>query len=432
VRILLITIGLYALGNHLHAFIRQALFEPNFLDTAYYYVWGDLLRKGIDIYLVQPFNSKTLEFLATPVGLPISHLNHRPYLSFINTGVLIYSPSFISLTSLLSLMPFKVAAVVWTVFNYGALVLSVLLILKTIDLELDAMTLSLVSFMIFSFQPLLECTALGQSNLILLCMLSLSLWATKNEKPYWAGLFLSFAIHMKPQFALLVLLFPLKGMYRNLASTIICYALIAVVSLPIAGFNLQLNYFRALFRTAAYAQEATMLEWDKNLSLLAALTRLLGGTHLGTLRLLNTLFAFAVLVYSFKKSRMPYDARLFVQEFAYMTALVLLLVPVYEEHYLVLLYLPILCLFANLANLHRFWQTSFIAGYLLTGLKYSLASFPTFSFGFLSLCSNGKLFGLLIIILATFFCRKQSPNTSDKPSLLSKNSIPYTQKMAPL
>jgi hypothetical protein len=237
-------------------------------------------------------------------------------------------------------------------------------------------------------------------------MLSLSLWATKNEKPYWAGLFLSFAIHMKPQFALLAFLFPLKGMYRHLASTIICYCLIAVASLPFTGFNLQLDYFRALFRTAAYAQEATMLEWGKNLSLLAAVARLTGGTNLGELRLLNAVFAFAVLVYSFKKFRMPYNTLLFAQEFAYMTALVLVLVPVFEEHYLVLLYLPILCLFSQLSHLNGFWRGAFVVGYLLLGLKYSLVGFPAFRFGFLSLLSNGKLYGLIAITVCTFFCWK--------------------------
>jgi hypothetical protein len=311
-------------------------------------------------------------------------------------------------------MTFKIAAVVWTLLNYGALVLSILLILRTLSIRPDAVTLSLVSFMVFSFQPLLECTALGQSNLILLCMLSLSLWATKFEKPYLAGLFLSFAIHMKPQFALLAFLFPLKGMYRHLASTIIFYCLIAVASLPFTGFNLQLDYFRALFRTAAYAQEATMLGWGKNLSLLSAMTRLLGGAHIGELRLINAAFAVGVLAYTFKKFRVPYNANLFIQEFGYMTAIVLLLVPVFEEHYLVLLYLPILCLFANLANMDRFWQVAFLAGYLLTGLKYSLASFPAFNSGFLSLFSNGKLFGLLIITMTTFFCWKKSPNALDK------------------
>ena len=413
-RILIITVGLYALGTHLHAFIRQAIVEPNFLDTAYYYVWGDLLHKGINIYLVEPFDSKTLEFLSTSVGLPIPHLSHRPYFSFINTGVVIYSPAFLSVMSLLSLMTFKLAAVVWTLVNYGALVISTLLILRVHNIRRDAVTLSLVSFMVFSFQPLLECTALGQSNLILLCMLSLALWATKSEKPYLAGLFLSFAIHIKPQFALLIFLFPLNGMYRHFASTILCYCLISIVSLPFVGLNLQVDYFRALLRTATYAQEETMLEWDKNLSLLSAMTRLLGGSNISELRLLNTAFTVGVLAYTFKKFRMPYNANLFVQEFGYMTAIVLLLVPVFEEHYLVLLYLPILCLFANLANMDRFWQAAFVVGYLLTGLKYSLASFPAFNSGFLSLFSNGKLFGLLIITMTTFFCWKKSSTAVDK------------------
>jgi hypothetical protein len=408
VKVLMITVGLYALGNHFHSFIRQAIVEPNFLDTAYYYVWGDLLRKGIDIYFIQPFDSKTLEFLSTSVGLPISHLSHRPYLSFINTGVLIYSPAFVSLVSLLSLMAFKTACIVWTLFNYGALVVSILLILRILDLKLDVVTLSSVSFIVFSFQPLLECTALGQSNLMLLSMLVLSLWATKNEKPYWAGLFLSFAIHMKPQFGFLAFLFLLKGMYRHLASTIICYCLIAIASLPIAGFNLQLSYYRALLRTVFYAQESTMLGWDKNLSLLSAMTRLLGGMHIGELRLFNAIFAAGVLAYSFKKFRMPYSALLFVWEFAFLTALVLLLVPVYEEHYLVLLYLPILCLVSQLSEINLFWRVVFIAGYLLVGLKYSLGSLPAFSSGFLSLFSNGKLYGLIAIAACTFFCWKSA------------------------
>jgi hypothetical protein len=161
---------------------------------------------------------------------------------------------------------------------------------------------------------------------------------------------------MKPQFALLVFLFPLKGMYRHLTSTIICYGLIAVASIPFAGFNLQLDYFRALFRTAAYAQEATMLEWGKNLSLLSAMTRLLGGTHIGELRLLNAVFAVGVLAYSLKKFRMPYNASLFIQRFAYDGC------PLFSSWFLcmksITWYCCIYpsCLFAKLAFLGRFWQ----------------------------------------------------------------------------
>jgi hypothetical protein len=408
VRILIVTVGLYALGAHLHAVIRQAIVEPNFLDTAYYYVWGDLIHKGINVYLVQPFDSKTLEFLSTPVGLPIPHLSQRSYFSFINSGVLIYSPAFLCLLSILSLMTFKVAAAVWALVNYAGLVVAVLLIIRIFDISLTALNLSLVSFMVFSFHPLLECTALGQSNLMVLCMLTLSLWATKSEKPYWAGLFLSAAIHIKPQFGLLVFLFPLNRMYRHFIATFVCYFLIAVASLPFTGLDLQLDYFRALFRTAAYAQDTIMLEWGENLSLLSATTRLLGTAYIVEIRLLNTLFTLGVLAYSFKKLRIAYNATLFVQEFAYMTALVLILVPLFEEHYLVLLYLPILCLFANLSHINEFWRGAFVAGYLLVGLKYSLVSFPAFSSGLLSLFSDGRLFGLLIITIAIFFCWKRS------------------------
>ena len=181
-----------------------------------------------------------------------------------------------------------------------------------------------------------------------------------------------------------------------------------MASLPFSGLNLQLDYVRALLRTATYAQDTSMLEWGNNLSLLSAMTKLVGKTYIEEIRLLNAIFSVAVLVYVGKQFRAPYNAARFTQEFAHATALVLLLVPVFEEHYLVLLFLPFLCLFAKLPDLGRYGQTAFLLAYLLVALRYSTVSFPPFRFGLPSLLANGKLYGLFIVVVTAFLLWKKS------------------------
>ncbi|MFH1002445.1 MAG: glycosyltransferase family 87 protein, partial [bacterium] len=383
IRVLLIIAGLYAIGSHLHTLLKLYLLEPNLLDFAYYYVWGDLLNKGINFFQLDCLNQKSLEFLLTPTNIPISHLRDRTILSFISSGLVLYSPAFLVSMSLFAKMDFNNAALIWTLLNYSALMVSIFVLMRTLDIKMDTINFSILSFLVFSFHPLIECTAIGQSNLLILCMLVLSLWAVKSKRPYMAGLFMSIAIHIKPQYGFIALLFLLNRMYKPLISTIVSYCLISAVAIVVVGINFQIDYFIGLFNIGEYTYNK--ITWEGNISLLSAATRLLDGRYIDEARIIHAMIAVAFILYTIKQFWRPYNKNLFILEFAWMIALLLLFLPMLEEHYLVLLYFPILVIYAYLNNLNRFWQSTFIIGFLLVAMKYSLVRFEIFNSGLPSL-----------------------------------------------
>ena len=410
IRIFLIIAGLSAFGSHFYNLLKLSLLEPNFLDLAYYYVWGDLLDKGINFYQLNLLDQKTFEFLQTHTNIPFSFLRDRPLISFINPGI-VYSPAFIAFMSLFAKMDFNDATLVWTLLNYSALIISILVLMKTLDIKIDTINLSIFSFLVFSFQPLIECTAIGQSNLLILCMLVLSLWAVKSERLYMAGLFMAIAIHIKPQYGFIALLFLLNQMYKPLLSTILAYCSISAASIVVAGMDFQKGYFMGLLNIGKYTYDK--ITWEGNISLLSAVTRVLDGKYIDATIIIHAMFAIAFTLYTVKHFWRPYKKDLFILEFSWMIALLLLFLPMLEEHYLVLLYFPILVIYAYLNNLNRFWQSTFIIGFLLVAMKYSLVRFEIFNSGLPSLLANGKLYGLILITITIFHCWQKALKQSD-------------------
>ena len=402
IKIIIIISGIYALLSHFHSLIRNMIIEPNFFDFACYYVWGDLLNKGIDIFHFERISQKTIDYLSTSAGLSLPNLSGKTYLSFI--GGVNYSPAFISIMSLFSRMSFETSVIIWTILNYVALIASVLIILSALDIKLNTITLSIYSFLVFSLNPILECTAIGQSNIFILFFLSLFLWYGKKEKPYLASFFLSIIIQIKPQYGIIALLFLTKRMYKPFVSTFMFYCLISLVFLPVVEIDSYVAYYRNLL---PFVSSSDITIWLNNLSLRSSALRLFGENAILMTQWIYILFTIALLLYIFKQLTISHKGTLLPTEVAIVTALALFLPPFLEEHHLAFLVLPIIVIFNGLQSLTRFWQLAFIAGYLLVALKYSLARFSTFSSGFPSLLYNGKLYGLILIGIVAFIYWKK-------------------------
>jgi hypothetical protein len=400
--IIVMLCGLLALGSHFHTIVRQMVLEPNLLDFAYYYIWGELVDKGINYLRLVDLAPNAFEFLNSSTRIPIPLLEHRLIATFVPHGFALYSPSFLSFMSLFSRMDFAVAATLWTLMNYTALIASILVLAKVLDIKIDPVTALALSAMVFFFQPLVECIAIGQANLLILFFLSGGLWAISREKPFLTGFLIACALHIKPQYGIVCLLLLVKRRYRPLLSTGASYCLIAVSTLAFVGLQFQLDYFSALLGMGHYASKILM--WPSNLSLLSALARLLEADHIVAAKVVHGIMALAVTTYLLTLLWRPYRHSLFAFEFSSGILMTLLFLPVTEEHYFVLLYLPVFVIYRHLGSLSWRWQSAFITAFLLLALRYSIGRFEFFHSGFSSLAANGKLYGLMLLTAVNFRC----------------------------
>jgi Glycosyltransferase family 87 len=402
VEVIVMICGLLAVGGHFHNVVKQMLLEPNLLDFAYYYIWGELVDKGINYLRLASLTPLSLEFLNSSTNIPIPHIQHRLISTFIPHGFALYSPSFLSFMSLFARMDFVVAATLWTLMNYAALIASILVLAKVLDIKMDSRNAFILSSIIFFFQPLVECIAIGQANLLILFLLSTGLWAITREKPFFAGFLIACALHIKPQYGMICLLLFVKRQHTPLISTICFYCVIALSTLPIVSLQFQVDYFSTLLTIGEYASKILM--WQFNLSLLSALTRLLDANHIIVARIIHGMLTLAVTIYLISLLWRPYHHNLFVFEFSSVILMTLLFLPVTEEHYFVLLYLSIFVIYRYLGSLDRLWQSAFIIAFLLLAMRYSVGRFDLFHSGFPSLLANGKLYGLILLTAINFRC----------------------------
>ncbi|MFC1495121.1 glycosyltransferase family 87 protein [Thermodesulfobacteriota bacterium] len=378
--------------------------DPNFLDLAYHYVWGDLLNKGVNPFTYDKLNQEIINFLSTTPDLNIPNLSKITYLSFLEP--LNYSPAYISVMSFFSRMSFTTVVYLWATFSYITLIASILLLLKIQDVNLNKINLAICSFIVFSFSPVIECTVIGQTGTFILFFLVLFIWYDKKEQPYLSAFFLSIVIQIKPHYGIIALLFLSKKMYKPFFATIFFYCLIDLVFVPVVGIESYVVYFKILLPFIDSTYENAI--WLHNLSPLSSALRLFSENMASIIKGMYFIFAVIILIYVYKNLIKSSKNIILPSEVAIMTCLALFLPPFLEDHHLVLLLVPIIIIFYNIKNLSRFWQLSFIVGYLLVALKYSLIRFSIFTSGLPSLFYNGKLYGLIIIGIVTFIYWKKN------------------------
>lgn len=395
--IILIIAGLYAAGTYLHYLMKLFLVEPNFGDFASYYFLGAMLNRGINLFTI---SQPALDNLRATFSCPV----------YICGGevVAFYSPFFYSIFKLISKLDFNIANLIWAVLNNSALILSIFFLMKIIKLKINVVNLSLASIITFLYQPLIENVGIGQANLLILCMLVLTLWSLISSRTILAGFFLAITILIKPHYGLILLLLLIRQLYKPFWATIFFYCFLSLLSTAVVGWELQRDYLPLLLsETPRVVYSPECLTWVHNLSFPSALARLLNGKYINILRIIYIIFAAGVLLFTVIQFKGKFKKENFALEFAWLTSLIVFLAPVLEEHYLVILYLPIFVVFSKMDYLHKSEQYIFIFGFLLTALRYSLVSFEVFNHGLISLFSNGKLYGLMLILTGILLSYKR-------------------------
>jgi hypothetical protein len=250
-------------------------------------------------------------------------------------------------------------------------------------------------FVVFNYQPLIENLALGQSNIVLLLLVTLAWWGLRTHRSWVAAVAVATTPHIKPQYALLIPLLWWMGERRTSACALLLTSLGVVAGLILLGPAQYIAFAQHLLSDPEY-----LYAWIKNLSLRATFYRLAAGLP-QPLLLANglTVASMITLLIIFARAitrSLPADSPKLDWSWGLGVTALLLFSPLMEEHHLVLLLLPLsLLLLAGLdPPLPRWDQVLLIGSILLLASRYSLEQFAVFHQGALSLLATGKLLGV--------------------------------------
>jgi hypothetical protein len=398
VEIGLIIAGVFALANYLRVVFKKLLLEPNFADFAHYYFKADLLNQGINFLRL---DQQTIDSMMAASAIPVK-------IAVGPAGATIYSPAFYAFVMPIAKLDFNNACLIWFVLNHIALIISILFLIKVADLKINVVTLSSLMLIVFIYQPLIEDVSLGQSNILLLCMLVLTLWAMMSTKTLLAGLFMAIVILIKVQYGFILLLFLIKRLYKPFLYTIFFYCLISGISIFVVGEEFFIDYFPALINAGIYGYTDHAILWYGNKSLISLLAKLLNGVHLDVLRFIHVVLALGAILYAVKLLWRLYHRELFPLEFTLWLMLSFLITSFLEIHYLVILYLPIFVVYSKINYLSKLWQYIFIFGFILLGVGFeSYTRFEMFHSGSLRMVTHEKLYGLMLLFATVFYCYKK-------------------------
>jgi hypothetical protein len=380
---LLLLVVLFSAVHYLHELVKF-LVESPFIDFAHYYTYATVVGLGLD-----PFDPQA-------VARVDQMLQIRRAGSAAN-----YPPLFYLFMQPWALLPFRPAAVVWLLAGQACLIAASMLCLRA-SAPVSPVRAATVLFVILNFQPLLESVVLGQTNLLLLLLVTLAWWGLRGGYPWVTAGAVAGAFHIKVQYGLLLPLLWWMGHRTESLRAAVLAGLGVGVSLIVLGPAHHQEYLRYIAAMPAY-----LLTWTANLSPRATFHRLFDAASLSPVVAdsLWLVLSVGILIWCMRIIPHPLPAGSPAVDWAWGLGLcvILLLSPLTEEHHLVILLLPVVLLVLNdVAPLRSKDVAVLVVSILLLGSQYSLERFPVFHHGVLSLLMTGKLLGVvgLTLVLA--------------------------------
>ena len=376
VRFLLLLVVLFSAVRYLHELVKF-LVESPFIDFAHYYTYATVVALGLN-----PFDPQA-------VARVDELLQIRRAGSAAN-----YPPLFYLLMQPWTVLPFRPAAVAWF-FAGQACLLGFFIVCLRAYAPVAPVRTAAALFCVLNFQPLLENVVLGQTNLLLLFLVTLAWWGLRGGYPWVVAGAVAVALHVKVQYGLLLPLLWLMGRRNESIRAAVLAGLGLGVSLIVLGPMHHQEYLRYVAMMPDY-----LLTWTANLSPRATLHRLFGASGQGQMLANGLWLALGVgmLVLCARTIPNPLPPRSPALDWAWGLGLcaILLLSPLTEEHHLVILLLPVVLLVLNdVAPMRSKDVAVLVVSILLLGSQYSLERFPAFHQGILSLLMTGKLLGVV-------------------------------------
>ena len=405
-----ILIAAFILLTYLHDTFKMAIFSE-FEDFCNYYLYSKALRLNYNVYTL---DEATKEQIMRDFGIPP-----------IKSDALIctlHSPAYSTLFLVFTFFEYRIASLLWFILNHILLITSVLIILRLIYekiIGIDGKFIIISSiFLVFVFQPLIENMDIGQVNPFVFFFFVLCLYFLNKKRYAISGAMLSLGILIKPHFILLLPFLLWKKCYRVFFSALISFIILEILGILINGSGVYADYLTQTSRIL-YPSIGNMSM--RNLSLGTLINRVANlAVHPSFLNVTICLALFALLLlfaYLFHVTKSEFKTLdlSFILEFSLAIIFVLIAAPIVHEHYYIMLYLPILFLWAKLSrDGKKIPLFLFFLSFLLIGLKYSLISFPMFRTGPLAIFSGLKLYGVLVLFFLTaYVIRKDSRKSAN-------------------
>jgi hypothetical protein len=368
---------------HISAVVQYAMAD-RFFDFAHYYLYARNLIEGHGFADVEGTH-----FLAEAIG-------HRQYPRY----PAVYPAPFYFFLSPLALLPYHLASIAWLLLN-ELFLLAALFWCGAQRLSHSPARVAMLGVIVAAFQPLYETLALGQANLLLLAGIALTvrLWTMESS---WSGFVLGLLVMVKPQFALLGLLWIRPTEWRHLGTAVATIGGLELGSLAVVGVEDWLIHVR-------YVRElpCEISLWALNISVRGFLFRLQGscladgfGDPMAVIAVLIGAAAIGMLAW-YLWTHPPTDTSGRFHAASLILCTIFLVSPYTQEHHLTVLLIAFVGLALDrersLEGIHR-W--GWVGAYVLLATAYSLDRFPFVHLGLPSILLFGK--GVGVILLGVF------------------------------
>ncbi len=283
-----------------------------FFDFSLYYIYADITSKGIN-----PFDPNII----VKAGGIAQAANYPPF--------------FYALMHPFTLIPFGIASRVWFILNQVFIILVVVLIFKLVRNSFTLVNLSGLIFLIANFFPIYGSNFLGQANVLVLFLLTLSLYTYKNRHILFAALLIALVTHIKIQYALFLPVFFFVG-YRRLFLLTFLFVIVGWVSGFIAlGFEQNIGYLKYI---SNFPKELYL--WVGNISITANIGRYFG-LNMVPFALAASIIFFGGYIKYLASGKNNFDAS-YVWSLSILGTLICS--PLLEIHHLAVCFLPIVWL----------------------------------------------------------------------------------------
>ncbi len=178
----------------------------------------------------------------------------------LETGFYKYSPFTLLLFAPFTLVSFEVASIIYYVICSACIVAAILLLSRLINRHLFADRelnfLPLLFILLCALNHLVRELHLGNTNMILLLLLTVTLKFVTESRPGWAGLFLAVVVLTKPYFLICLLPLFLFNEFRTILFTCLYLLIFVFISCLAAGLShgaeLYSSWFTAMKEHSGY------------------------------------------------------------------------------------------------------------------------------------------------------------------------------------
>jgi len=317
----------------------------------------------------------------------------NPYHQLPSQFAFIYPPASFFFLLPLIFLPFHLAEKLWTLVSVGSLIGPIACLLKTVSKKVTLFSfLLLFSFSMIAF-PTKFTLGMGEINLIICLLLSLTFFYWRQNQPFLGGLMLSIAttIKLTPAFALV---FFLKK--RAFKLTTVCLGLsLSLMLLAIFVFGPQLTHQYFLKVLPAIPTIGNQAYYNQALSGFLARSGIPSFLAL----IINYLALIGLLLISLLLTKTKKQSVLTeLSQYGLIITVVLIAGGLAWQHHLVLLIIPYTALFLSLKRTRQKKTPAFLAllSYLLVAINIKN---PQHFFGVTRLFLSHGLYGMILLFV---------------------------------